>query len=129
MSDSGFFSQDPSYPNTLNNHPNHGSLEAGTSNNDVSNRNIIPQNVGSNLNQSVRGTRSGYGQRSTPAFRASSGNFCPGYVDEGSQMVAKGYPSRPPRPSSNLRFRNVDRIGRSYVPSERYRASTQEASF
>lgn len=131
ISDSGYFSQDPSYLNTLNYHSN-GSLETGVLNNDVSNRNHITQNVGSNLNQSVRGSRSGYGQRSSPIFRASSSNFCPGYVaasDEGQQMVAKGHPSRHPRPCSNLRFRNVDRIGRSYVSSERYRASTEEASF
>ncbi|XP_057779101.1 probable E3 ubiquitin-protein ligase ZFP1 isoform X2 [Salvia miltiorrhiza] len=126
--DSAFFNHDPSYLNTLNNHSN-GSLETGGLTNDVSNRNHIPQNVGSNLNQSVRGSRSGYGQRSSPTFRASSSNFCPGYAatsDQVHQMVAKGCPSRHPRPSSSLRFRNVDRIERSYVSSERYRASTEE---
>ncbi|KAL1549449.1 RING-type E3 ubiquitin transferase [Salvia divinorum] len=46
--------------------------------------------------------------------------------DAGQQMVAKVYTSRHPRPSPNLRFRNVDRVGRSYVSSERYRASSEE---
>ncbi|KAH6805958.1 hypothetical protein C2S51_030789 [Perilla frutescens var. frutescens] len=127
-SNPSFFSQDPSYLNTLHNHPN-GSFEIGGTNNDVSNRNHIPENVSNNLNQSVRGVRSDYGQRSTSTFRASSSNFSSGYLaasDEGQQMVAKSYPSRHPRPSSNLRLRNVDRIGRNYVSSERYRGSNVE---
>lgn len=131
ISDSGFFSQDPSYLITLNNHPN-SSLEIGACNNDVSNRIHIAENVSNNLNRSVRGVQGSYGQRSTSTFRASSTNFCTGYIaasDEGQQMVAKSYPSRHPRPSPNLRLRNVDRIGRNHVSSERYRASTEEASF
>ncbi|KAI3473255.1 hypothetical protein Pfo_029847 [Paulownia fortunei] len=131
-SDSSFFSHDPNSLNALNGHPN-SSLEIGGYSNDVtSNRNHVPQNVNSYLNQSVRGVRSGYGQRSVPTFRGSSSNFRPGHVagsDEGQHMVAESYPSRHPRAFSNLRLRNVDRNGRTCISSDRYRSFTEEASF
>ncbi|KAL3839642.1 hypothetical protein ACJIZ3_024233 [Penstemon smallii] len=131
-SGSNFISQDPITLNIPNSHPS-GSLEIGGYRNDVaSNTNPVPQNVNSNLNQSVRGVRSGYGQRSVPSFRASSSNFRPGHVaapDEGLQMMGENYPSRHPRPFSNVRFRNIDRNGRTLISSDRYRSSTEEANF
>ncbi|KAL8484103.1 hypothetical protein ACS0TY_026701 [Phlomoides rotata] len=131
-SDSSFFSQDPSSLNTINSHPNR-SLEIGGYNNDVApNRNHVPQNANSHLNHSVRGVRSGYGQRSVPSFRGSSSNSRPGHLaslDEGQQAIAESYPPRHPRPFTNFRLRNVDRSGRSYASSERYRSFNEEANF
>lgn len=132
FSDSSFFSQDPSSLNTINSHP-HRSLEIGAYNNDVTpHRNHIPQNANSHLNHSVRGVRSGYGQRSVPSFRGSSSNSRPGHLaalDEGQQVIAESYPPRHPRPFTNFRLRNVERSGRSYASSERYRSFTEEANF
>ncbi|GFP83763.1 probable E3 ubiquitin-protein ligase hip1 [Phtheirospermum japonicum] len=135
-SDSSFFAHDSNPVNSMNNHHPNSSVEIGACNhNDVTlNRNHVPQNVSSHLNQSqsVRGVRSSYGQRSAPTFRASSSNFRAGPVaapDEG-QHIAESYPlSRHPRGFPNPRLRNVDRNVRSCVSSDRYRYFNEEASF
>ncbi|KAL7136615.1 hypothetical protein ABFS83_10G041800 [Erythranthe nasuta] len=129
-SDSSFFSHDPNAMNTPNNHIN-SSIQIQGYNNDVtSNRGLVPQNANTLPNQSVRGVRSGYGQsqRSAPTLRASWSIFQPGHVaasDVGQQMVAESHPSRNSRAVSNLRFRNIDRSGRTSISSDRYRSSAE----
>ncbi|KAL8036179.1 hypothetical protein ABFS82_12G140000 [Erythranthe guttata] len=129
--DSSVFNHVPNTQNTVNSYAN-GSVESGSySNNATSNRNPVPQNGNSSLNQPVRGIQSGFDQRSIPAFRASSSNFHHGQVghsDEGSQMVAGRYPSRYPRAHSTIRFRTSERHGRTGISSDRYRPFTEEAS-
>ncbi|KAI3447603.1 hypothetical protein Pfo_004268 [Paulownia fortunei] len=129
--DTSFFSHDPNSLNALNSYVN-GSVESGGHCNiATTNRSPVPQNANSNLNQSVRGIRSGYEQRSVPAFRASSSNFHPGQVaasDEGLQMAAESYPSRHQRTFSTIRLRNSGRNGRTGISNDRYRSFTEEAS-
>ncbi|CAA0836486.1 RING/U-box superfamily protein [Striga hermonthica] len=125
--DSSFFGHDTNPQNAMNNLlPNNNSVEIGAYNSDV--RNHVPQNVGNHLNQSVRGVRSSYGQRSAPTFRASSNNFRPPAPDE-RQHVGESYPSRHSRALSNLRLRSLDRNVRTCISGDRYRYLSEEASF
>ncbi|KAK4432439.1 E3 ubiquitin-protein ligase MBR1 [Sesamum alatum] len=103
----------------------------GYSNNAISNGNVVPQIADNNLNQPVRGVRSGYCQTSVPSFGASSSNFHSGQVaasDEGLQMSAESYLSRHPRVFSTTRLRNGERNGRTAILRDRYRSFTEEAS-
>ncbi|KAJ7976979.1 RING/U-box superfamily protein [Quillaja saponaria] len=89
----------------------------------------VPQSFPSNSTQSVRGVRSNYSQRSTPAFRASSNSrLGHGTPDDGLHMVAENYSSRHPRPLATIGWRNNDRNGRSRISSDRYRSLADEAS-
>ncbi|KAK6126187.1 hypothetical protein DH2020_040068 [Rehmannia glutinosa] len=129
--DSSFFSHDPNTLNALNSHGN-GFVDSGgySHNNATSNRNYIPQNANCNVNQPIRGIRSGYDQRSVPAFRTSSSNFHAEQIaasDEGLQMAAESYPPRHPRAFPTIRLRNSERNGRTGISSDRYRSFTEEA--
>ncbi|KAE8661049.1 RING/U-box domain-containing protein [Hibiscus syriacus] len=99
----------------------------------ISGRNpILPQSFHGSSTQSVRGIRTNYSHRSTPAFRASSSSVQLGHAgppDEGIQIVAGSYSSRHPRPLSAITWRNNDRIGRSRVFNDRYRPPADDAAF
>ncbi|CAA2997421.1 probable E3 ubiquitin- ligase HIP1 isoform X1 [Olea europaea subsp. europaea] len=124
-------SHEPNSQNAVNGNPG-ASLEIVRCHNDVaSNRNTLPQNVQSNMGQSVRGVRSSYSQRSAPTFRAGSSNLRHGHVavsDEGPLMVSESYHMRHPQAFSTVRLRNIDRNGRTLMSSERQRSFTGEAS-
>ncbi|KAL6507933.1 hypothetical protein OROGR_024128 [Orobanche gracilis] len=129
-SGSSFFSPDANSLNTMNSH--HNSFDIESYPNDVTfSRNHVPQNVSNHLNQSVRGVRSGYDQRSTPTSGASSINFWTGHVAASDEVhhIAESYPSRHPQAFSNLRLRNTDRHVRTCISSDRYRYFTEGASF
>ncbi|KAL6521030.1 hypothetical protein OROGR_017599 [Orobanche gracilis] len=130
-SESSFFSHDAYSLNTMNGHPNSSSDIRSYPNDVTFSRNHVPQNVSNHLNQSVRGVRSGYGQRSTPTSWASSINFRPRHVaaSDEVQHIAESYPSRHPQPFSNLRLHNTDRHVRTCISSDRYRYFTEAASF
>lgn len=81
--------------------------------------------------QPVRGVRSSYSQRSSPAFRAPSSNARVGHVgsaDEGLHLIAETYSSRPSRPLPNIACRHGDRSGRLRISNDRYRTSADEPS-
>ncbi|CBI32710.3 hypothetical protein AAG906_014514 [Vitis piasezkii] len=90
---------------------------------------IVPQSLHGTSNQSVRGVRTSYSQRSTPTSRASSSNSRLGHptTDEGLQLVAENYSSRHSRPFSTVGWRNSDRNGRSRISNERFRSLSDEA--
>ncbi|XP_073155043.1 uncharacterized protein [Henckelia pumila] len=131
-SDSSFFSHDPNLMNAPTSHPN-VSAETGDYHNDItSNMNLVPQNVNSNLNQSTRGVRSGYGPRSVPSLRASSSNFHPGHItvsDEGLQTAAESFPARNRRALPSIRIHNIDRNGRTLISRKRHRSFDEDMSF
>lgn len=109
------------------------SLEIGAFHQDlILGRNpVVPQSFHGAPNQSVRGVRSSYSQRSSPAFRASSSTVRLGHVgssDEGMQLVAESYSSRHSRPLSAIAWRHSDRSGRSRMSNERYRSLSDEPS-
>ncbi|XAR69059.1 hypothetical protein NMG60_11000517 [Bertholletia excelsa] len=108
--------------------------EMGEFHNDfMSSRTPVPQNLQGTSNQSVRGVRSSYTQRSAPTFRgASSSNLRLGHTvasDDGLQLVAESYSSRHPRRLSTVGWRNSERSGRARGSSDRYQSLSEEASF
>ncbi|KAJ7972423.1 RING finger protein [Quillaja saponaria] len=89
----------------------------------------VPQSFPGNSTQSVRGVRSNYSQRSTPAFRASSSlHLGHGTPDDGLRMVAESYSSRHTRPLATTGWHNTDRNGRSRISSDRFRSLADEPS-
>lgn len=93
---------------------------------------VIHHNLhGASSSQGVRGVRSSYSQRSTPTFRPASsdmrvGQF--GVADEGLQVVAENYSSRPPSRSLPIAgWRNGERNGRSRISHERYRSISNDS--
>ncbi|KAK8659960.1 hypothetical protein V6N13_030150 [Hibiscus sabdariffa] len=99
----------------------------------ISGRNpILPQSFHGSSTQSVRGIRTNYSHRPTPAFRASSSSGRLGHAgppEEGIQIVAGSYSSRHPRPLSAITWRNNDRTVRSRVFNDRYRSPADDAAF
>lgn len=86
----------------------------------------VPPSYPGALPHTVRGVRSNYSQRSSPAFRASSSNLRFGPVahsDEGLQLVSESYP-RHARPVAAVGWRNSDRNGRTRM-NDRYRVSEE----
>ncbi|KAK6942828.1 Zinc finger, RING-type [Dillenia turbinata] len=91
---------------------------------------VVSQNPHAASNQSARGIRSSYSQRSSPSFRASSSNLRLGHMatsDDGLQLIAESHSSRHPRPFSTIGWRNNERNGRLRMSSERYRSLSDEA--
>ncbi|KAL5546188.1 hypothetical protein UlMin_005875 [Ulmus minor] len=122
----------------LNHEPGHFLLGANSSNEGY-HHDFIPSRApaapqsypGSTSSQSVRGVRSSFSQRSSPAFRASSSSLRLGHTppppsEEGLQLVAESY-SRHPRPLSHAGWRNSERTGRLRISNERYRLLAEEA--
>lgn len=95
----------------------------------ISSRNpVVHQSHHGSSAHSARGIRSSYSQRPNPTFRASSSNLRSGHVspsDDSMQLVAENFPSRQPRLSSTIAWRNSD-MNRSRVSYDRYRSVSNE---
>ncbi|XVF76473.1 hypothetical protein PTKIN_Ptkin13bG0269200 [Pterospermum kingtungense] len=93
---------------------------------------VLPQSFHGNSAQSVRGVRTNYSQRSSPAFRPASSSARLGHAspsDAGMQVGAESYSSRHPRPLSTVAWHNNEQNGRSRVFNDRYRALADNAAF